>query len=220
MKEQDYINYLFECTINVEVNEGYEFLLQITEQEGEEYVSTSIINAFLFKIGEKWKTDDDFSIADTYIASKIVKLYLEKVSEKQTMKDENKKAIMGNIKNDFQSTGRKLVIRFLEMDGWNVIDLGNDVDPDEFVKVAKAERVRFIGVSAMLYENAKFITDVVELLDEEYGDSEDKPFLIVGGAIFNVVPGLAEELSVEYTATNAYEAKEVFNSLYRRVKNV
>jgi len=36
------------------------------------------------------------------------------------------------------------------MDGWDVIDMGNDVAPEEFVAKAKEEGIRFIGVSAML----------------------------------------------------------------------
>lgn len=220
MKEKDYINYLLECTINVEVNEGYEFLLHLAATEGEEYVSTSIIDAFLLAVGDKWKEGEELTLADTYVSSKMIKLYLEKLSENNNLIDPGKKAIFGNIKNDFQSTGRKLVIRFLEMDGWDIIDLGNDVEPSEFIEAAKQHHVNFIGVSAMLYENAKGIKDLVNLIEDSYTDEEEKPILVAGGAIFNVVPDLAEELSVEYTASNAYEAKEVFATLYRRYVNV
>lgn len=220
MKEKDYIDYLLECTVNVEVSEGFEFLLHLAATEGEEYVSTFIIDGFLLAVGDKWKEGEELTLADTYVSSKIIKLYLEKLSENKNLIDPNKKAIFGNIKNDFQSTGRKLVIRFLEMDGWDIIDLGNDIEPAEFIKEAKEHKVNFIGVSAMLYENAKGIKDLVNLIETSYSEEEEKPVLVAGGAIFNVVPDLAEELSVKHTASNAYEAKEVFADLYRRSVNV
>ena len=217
MEKTEYLDRLIDLTKNVEVDAAVQYLLALTDEFGEMFVVNQVIGDLLSTVGKMWEGGKGFSLSDTYVTSKIVQVYLEGVSKGTLEKDPDKRAVFGNIKNDFQSSGRKLVIRFLEMDGWDIIDLGNDVDPEDFVEVAKKEGIRYIGVSAMLYENALHIKKLKEMVADEFLE-EARPFLIAGGAIFTVVSDLPKELGITHTAGNALEAQKLFRRLYEEGK--
>lgn len=214
MTTEQHVEFLINCVIEVNVEEGVEYLSNLANETSELYVISEVVSLFLFEVGDRWNKFKNFSLADAYISSKIVKLFLETIQFETTQRSKDQCAIFGNIQNDFQSSGRKLVIRFLEMAGWRIIDLGNDVAPEVFVSTAIENNVKFIGISAMLYENALHIKKVSELLDKSFS-KEDRPYLIAGGATFNIVSTLAADVNVDYTASNAYEALTLFERLYK-----
>ena len=213
MMINDHIEQLMLFMEDVEVDEAVTYLMAIADEAGFKYVIDQILDSFLLQIGKKWEAGEGISLTDTYVSSKIVSKFLEKVPSKVVIMDPKRRVILGNIQNDFQSAGRQLVTRFLEMDGWQVIDLGNDVAPEKFFLTAVKENIRFIGVSAMLYENALHIKALASMLNEKMED-ESRPYLVVGGAVFTIIPTLVDELNVKYTAMNAFEAKKLFSDLY------
>jgi methanogenic corrinoid protein MtbC1 len=101
---------------------------------------------------------------------------------------------------------------FLRADGWEVHDLGNDVMPDAFVDKAVEKGARVIGVSAMMYTNARNIRRVREEIDRR--GLTGKIQLAVGGAVFLVCPGLVEEIGGDGTAPSAIKTPQLFDQLW------
>lgn len=122
-------------------------------------------------------------------------------------------AVIGNIEDDFHALGRKMVGNFLVSAGWTVHDLGNDVLAADFVDKALEVNASIIGASTMMYSNAQNIHKLREELERR--NLRDKIKFVVGGAIFNLSPHLAEEIKADGTARNALEAVELFNRLTR-----
>jgi methanogenic corrinoid protein MtbC1 len=209
------IQSLVKFTQNANVEDAVDYLDKHTIETSLDDVLKDILEPYLAIIGDMWIKNDGISLTDAYISSKIAKMFLERHKEFVQHKDPGRIAIMGNIKNDYHSSGRKLVIQFLEMDGWTIIDLGNDVAPEEFISCALENDIKFIGISAMLYENALHIKEVTQLIEENF-PKEHQPILIAGGSIFNVHPSLKTELGIKYSASNAYSAKKLFASLYKK----
>jgi len=58
--------------------------------------------------------------------------------------------IMGTVEGDRHSIGKSLVSMMLEGAGFKVIDLGEDVKPDQFVNSVKQEEAQLVGMSALL----------------------------------------------------------------------
>ena len=58
--------------------------------------------------------------------------------------------IMGAVKGDLHDIGKNLVVLMLEGAGFTVVDLGNDVAPEDFVAAAKEHEAAVIGMSALL----------------------------------------------------------------------
>ena len=60
------------------------------------------------------------------------------------------KVILGTVAGDLHDIGKNIVRMVLEGDGWDVTDLGVDVNPEQFIEVLKANPGSIIGLSALL----------------------------------------------------------------------
>ncbi|NLJ47017.1 MAG: corrinoid-binding protein [Treponema sp.] len=158
--------------------------------------------------------DGTISLAQSYIAGKVADTVLHAALEAEgpgAALPSRGIAVLGNIEDDFHALGRKMVASFLRLDGWEVMDLGNDVSPSAFVDAAVDGGARIIGVSAMMLSTALNIRGVREELDRR--NLSDRIPLAVGGAVFNMRPGLVEEVGGDGTASSAMDAPALFRSL-------
>jgi 5-methyltetrahydrofolate--homocysteine methyltransferase len=72
--------------------------------------------------------------------------------------------IMGAVKGDLHDIGKNLVVLMLEGAGFTVVDLGNDVAPEDFVAAAKEHDAAIIGMSALLVTTMPQMKITVEQL--------------------------------------------------------
>ncbi|MFZ3382915.1 MAG: cobalamin-dependent protein [Candidatus Methanoperedens sp.] len=174
-----------------------------------------ILEPVLEEIGNMWNKEK-ISLAQGYIAGKVAEDFLIKIrdSEAYDKLKEKRPVIMGNIEDDFHSLGRKLVCTFLEVAGWQVFDLGNDVTAKDFVDKAVETGARVIGVSAMMFTTAENIKKVRQEIDKRKLTGKIK--LAVGGAVFRIRPELVGEIGGDGTASNAPEAPKLFEELWNK----
>ena len=90
------------------------------------------------------------------------------------------KVVIGSVQGDLHDIGKNLVGIMLKGAGFEVIDLGNDVAPESFVKAAKEHNASVIGMSALLTTTMLVMKDVVDLIKEQGLTSKFRT--IVGGA--------------------------------------
>lgn len=197
--------------------EGVNALLDAWAQKhGYENLFTKILEPVLALIGEEWRISESFSLAHAYVAAKVTEDMLQKIGAKnqETTQPTKGPVIIGNIEGDFHSLGRKMVGTFLRARGWIIYDLGNDVLPAEFVDKAEEVNARVIGVSAMIMTTARNIRKLREEIDRR--GLTGKIQLAVGGAVFNVYPGLVEEVGGDGTASNAFFVPSLFDRLWEK----
>ena len=72
--------------------------------------------------------------------------------------------IMGAVKGDLHDIGKNLVVLMLEGAGFTVVDLGNDIAPEDFVAAAKEHDAAIIGMSALLVTTMPQMKITVEAL--------------------------------------------------------
>ena len=89
--------------------------------------------------------------------------------------------------------------------GFEVIDLGVDVDPATFVEKAEEVGADVIGMSALLTTTMPNMKDVVALLKEK--GLRDKYIVMIGGAPVN--ESYKEEIGADYYTPDAASAAEV-----------
>ena len=87
--------------------------------------------------------------------------------------------VIGTAEGDIHDIGKNLVGMMLEGAGFEVVDLGVGVKPEQFVEKAVEEKADIIGVSALLTTTMKGMAEVVTLKNEK-GLSSLK--VIIGGA--------------------------------------
>jgi MtaA/CmuA family methyltransferase len=102
--------------------------------------------------------------------------------------------IMGLVRGNTQDIGKNLVVLMLKAAGYKVIDLGKNVRPEEFIRVAKERSAVAIGMSVMTDSSVPYVEEVARLADE--AGLKDRVVLMIGGASANLP--LAQRLDINY----------------------
>ena len=90
------------------------------------------------------------------------------------------KVIVATVKGDLHDIGKNIVSILLRGAGYNVKDLGNDVEPQVIVDAVREEKPQFIGLSALLTSTMVYMKDTIQALEEN--GLRDKVKVIIGGA--------------------------------------
>ena len=90
------------------------------------------------------------------------------------------KMILCTVKNDLHDIGKNIVRAMLEAGGFEVMDLGIDVDPQTIVETAKNEGIKIIALSGVLTLAVDSMKDTIEAF--KAAGMRDDVKIIVGGA--------------------------------------
>ena len=103
------------------------------------------------------------------------------------------KVIMGTVKGDLHDIGKNLCIMMLRGAGFNVIDLGVDVSPDDFIAAVENEKPELMGMSALLTTTMPNMGKTIDAFVD--ADLRDAVKIMVGGA--PVTPEFAEDMGAD-----------------------
>jgi 5-methyltetrahydrofolate--homocysteine methyltransferase len=76
------------------------------------------------------------------------------------------KIVIGTVKGDLHDIGKNLVGMMLEGGGFEIVDLGVDVEPKTFVEEAKKHEAKIVGLSALLTTTMPAMEETVNALKE------------------------------------------------------
>ena len=115
------------------------------------------------------------------------------------------KALLGTVKGDLHDIGKNLVKIMFEGKGIEVIDLGVDVPPEEFIRVQKEEKADIIALSALLTTTM----DEMKITIDAFIDAgmRDEVIIMVGGA--PVTESTKESSGADLYADDAATAAEL-----------
>ena len=116
---------------------------------------------------------------------------------------------LGTVKGDLHDIGKNLVGMMLEGGGFEVIDLGTDVDPEKFVQAVTQEHVQLIGLSALLTTTMPNMKSTIDTLHA--AGVRDQVKIIIGGA--PVTQDYAVKIGADGFSTDASQAVTVAKSL-------
>jgi len=103
------------------------------------------------------------------------------------------KVVMGTVKGDLHDIGKNLCIMMLRGAGFEVIDLGVDTSPDEFIEAVEAHKPAVMGMSALLTTTMPNMGKTIDAFVDE--GMRDVVKIIVGGA--PVTPEFAEDMGAD-----------------------
>lgn len=115
------------------------------------------------------------------------------------------KAVIGTVKGDLHDIGKNLVAMMLKGAGFEVLDLGVDVEADEFISKAEEIDADIICMSALLTTTMSNMTNTIDLLEEK--GLRDKFIVMVGGAPVN--DNFSQKIGADYYTADASTAAEV-----------
>jgi 5-methyltetrahydrofolate--homocysteine methyltransferase len=114
------------------------------------------------------------------------------------------KIILGTVTGDLHDIGKNLVSMMLQGAGFEIIDLGTDVKPEQFVAAVRDEGADLVGMSAMLTTTMPAMKSTITALEE--AGIRDKVKVIIGGA--PVTNKFAQEIGADSYAPDAGSAVE------------
>jgi 5-methyltetrahydrofolate--homocysteine methyltransferase len=90
------------------------------------------------------------------------------------------KIVMGTVKGDLHDIGKNLVGMMCEGSGFEVIDLGFNVDPEVFIEAIKEHQPDIVGMSALLTTTMRAMAHTIKAVEE--AGLRDRVKIMVGGA--------------------------------------
>jgi corrinoid protein of di/trimethylamine methyltransferase len=110
--------------------------------------------------------------------------------------------VIGTVKGDIHDIGKSVVASMLQANGYDVIDLGIDVDDEAFIKATLESNADCVAMSSLLTLNIDYMGVVVERLEAE--GLRGKVRVIVGGA--PVTQEFADEIGADAFGWDAADA--------------
>ena len=163
------------------------------------------------KVG-KLMQDEEYYIPEVLLsaramktASDILKPLIQAAGEQESLG----RVVIGTVRGDLHDIGKNLVVMMLEGAGFEVVDLGINISPEQFVDKAVESKADIIGLSALLTTTMVGMRDVVETLKKR--GLRDKIKVMIGGA--PVTKRFADEIGADGYAMEAASATEIARKL-------
>jgi 5-methyltetrahydrofolate--homocysteine methyltransferase len=180
----------------------------IKEGVGPEQILDKGLIVGMESIGRKFKANEVY-VPEVLIAARAMAAgmqILEPLLAASGIKPRGK-VVVGTVKQDLHDIGKNLVAMMLKGGGYQVTDVGVDVDPAKFVEAAKKVNADIVALSALLtttMPNMKAVVDVMRQADL-------KVKVMIGGA--PVTQGYADEIGADGYAPDAASAVDLARSL-------
>ncbi len=116
------------------------------------------------------------------------------------------KIVIATVKGDVHDIGKNIVAMLLKNYGFNVVDLGKDVEASRIIEAAKANNANIIALSALMTTTMNQMPKVMSIIRKEKLTYD----MMVGGAVLD--ENFAKSFGAHYT-NDAYKAVKLAQSL-------
>ena len=168
-------------------------------------------------IGEKFKNNEVF-VPEVLVAARAMNAGLA-ILEPKLVEVGNEpvgKAVIGTVQGDLHDIGKNLVVMMLKGAGFEIYDLGVDVDPAAYIDKAEEVGADIICMSALLTTTMPKMQDCIDQLSER--GLRDKYIVMVGGAPVN--ESFCEQIGADYYTPDAATCAEVAKKVVKESKTV
>ncbi len=117
--------------------------------------------------------------------------------------------VMGTVKGDLHDIGKNLVGMMCEGAGFEVIDLGFNVEPEKFIEAIKEHQPNIVGMSALLTTTMRAMGHTIQAIEE--AGLRDQVKIMVGGA--PVDAEFAERIGADGYGSNAPSGSDLAKRL-------
>lgn len=176
--------------------------------EPETLIDSHLIPAINY-VGELFEQKKYFLpqlIASAETMKKAVEI-LEPLLEAKRQGEKLATIVMATVKGDIHDIGKNLVVLMLKNYGYDVIDLGKDVETDDILQTAIEKDAKVIGLSALMTTTMMEMKTVVDRAKE----MGVKAKIVIGGAV--VTQDFADEIGADGYSSDAREAVKVVSRL-------
>ncbi|HZK04197.1 MAG TPA: corrinoid protein [Bacteroidaceae bacterium] len=112
------------------------------------------------------------------------------------------KIVIGTVKGDLHDIGKNLVASMFEGSGFEVVNLGINVETEKFVQAVREQKPNILCLSALLTTTMNYMRDVIQAVSD--AGFRDKIKIMVGGAPINET--FAKEIGADAYSVDANQA--------------
>jgi 5-methyltetrahydrofolate--homocysteine methyltransferase len=168
------------------------------------------LTASMEVVGKKFE-DEEYYIPDMLAAAESVGAAMELLKPhlaKSGVKPRGK-ILIATVKGDMHDIGKNIVSILLRGAGYEVIDLGHDVETADIVNAVKEEKPDFLGLSALLTSTMVNMEETIKALEET--GLRDSVKIIIGGA--PVSQEYAESIGADGYGSDGFHAVAMITAL-------
>lgn len=199
-------NSLFDAVLNGLVNEG----AKITEEMLKTTDSMEIVNQVLIpaldKVGADFEKGTLF-LPQLIMSASVAQAAFEVIRNSLIKNDaapvSKGKIVIATVKGDVHDIGKNIVKVLLENYGYEVIDLGKDVEYQAVVDAVRENDIKLVGLSALMTTTLVSMKETIELIHKNGLDCK----IMVGGAV--LTPEYAKEIHADFYARDAKESVDI-----------
>lgn len=203
-------NILSEDLINALVDLDDQKVIELVKMQLNERDPIKIFNDLkiaLTKVGDLFE-NKEFFLSDLIIAADIFKEANELIEPhfNSNAEDIKGKVVIGTVSGDMHDIGKNIMITLLKSEGYDVVDLGIDVNADTFLKAVQENNPNVLGLSGLLTTSKEPMKKAIALVKNNY--TKDL-VVIVGGVPIN--EEWVEEVGADHGVINAVTGLKVIN---------
>jgi 5-methyltetrahydrofolate--homocysteine methyltransferase len=151
-------------------------------------------------VGQKYE-DGEYYLAELIMAGETMKEGMAVVEPHLKPGDMSSagRCVIGTVKGDLHDIGKNVFASLLKAQNYEVIDLGVDVSPEQFVEAVREHEPQLLAMSALLTTTMGGMGSVIAELEGQ--GLRDGVKVIVGGA--PMTQEFAEEIGADAVASDA-----------------
>lgn len=207
--EQDSLQYYIIKGLKEKAGEKTRVLL---EKEDSFAIINEVLIPSLDYVGKGFE-EKKIYLPQLLMSADAAKAAFDVIKEKFVLSGENKepkgRIILATVKGDIHDIGKNIVKIILENYGYQVLDLGKDVPPEAVLKACLENKIKLVGLSALMTTTVPAMEETIRLLRREAPWCK----VCVGGAV--LTPEYAEMIGADFYGKDAMEtvkyAKTVFD---------
>lgn len=188
---------LVEALVNMKEREALDITKELIESGKDPIESLNLCSKAMEIVGKHFETGEYF-LPQLVMAGEMLRQISEMLKPKLkgvVQSERLGKVVIGTVKGDLHDIGKDIVVFMLDVNGFDVMDLGIDVPPDKFVDAIKEFQPEVIGLSGFLTLAFDSMKETVDVISE--AGLRDKAKIMIGG-------GQIDDEIRRYTGADAF----------------
>ncbi len=188
---------LVEAMVNMKEKEAVAIAKELINKGEDPVKVLAACKEAMDTVGKRFEKGEYF-LPELVMAGEMLRQISDVVKPGMTGAIESKKlgkVIVGTVEGDIHDIGKDIVVFMLDVNGFEVIDLGIDVAPQKFVDAIKNSQAPVVGLSGFLtlaFDSMKATVDAITK-----AGLRDKVKIMIGG-------GQIDDEVRKYTGADAY----------------
>ena len=193
-------------------NDALKAVSELAEKSDPMQIINNYLIPALDSAGEKFEKGKIF-LPQLILTAESAQACFEVIKEKLSLNSSDNiskgKVVIATVKGDIHDIGKNIVKVLLESYGFDVIDLGKDVDPQLIVDTAIKHQVKLVGLSALMTTTLGAMEETISRLNKSYPQCKT----VVGGAVLTA--DYAKQIHADFYAKDAKKTVDIATEVYK-----